>query len=308
MDFLLIYYSGTGNTKLISQEIEKRLTLSGHTVELVSIEEISRLKSVTFRNKTIGFGFPVYKFTYPDIFKYLFAVFNEKGNNNPYFLYCTYARFTAETFYDFSKNLDNEKFRLIEQCSFKSPSNGISSRMPENAYEYETVMFFEDDIAGKIDTFTNHLLDNLKKESHFRINQKYDFVSPLRLKIVKDIERTKYPKLQIDSDRCTVCGVCAAHCPDDNLVKTADDIKIVDQEGCLHCLRCMHHCPQNAISYGKLSKGENRYTYKTRNKLFEKASSGYKEIYWADFHRIRSKWRRNTITYWLTHRRKPEIE
>jgi len=308
MNFILLYFSGTGNSELLTKEIKKRLEQNSHSVELLSIEDIDKIKNTAFENKVIGFGFPVYKFTYPDIFNDLFALFNELGSDNPYFLYCTYARFTADVFYDFSRNLDKNKYRLIAERNFKSPSNGISARMPANEYEYETVMFFEDEIVKKIDSFIHDMLHNLKKERDFRVIQNHDFISPLRLIIVKDIERTKYPKLQIDRDKCTVCGLCATQCPDDNLTELADYIKIIDQENCLHCLRCMHHCPQNAIIFGKLTKGENRYTFKTRNKLFKKASSGYKEKYWSDFYAIRSKWRRNTIKYWLKYRRNPEIE
>lgn len=308
MNFILIYFSGTGNSKLITKEIKKRLEQKEHTVELLSIEDVDKIKKTTFKNKVVGFGFPVYKFTYPDIFNDLFVLFNELGNDNPYFLYCTYARFTADTFYDFSENIAKDKYRLIAKGNFKSPSNGISARMPADEYEYETVMFFEDEIVEKIDLFIDDVLHNLTKERDFRVIQSHDFISPLRLKIVKDIERTKYPKLQIDREKCTVCGLCATQCPDDNLTELADYIKIADQENCLHCLRCMHHCPQNAIIFGKLTKGENRYTFKTRNSLFKKASNGHKEKYWADFYTIRSKWRRNTIKYWLKYRRNPEIE
>ena len=307
MEILILYFSGTGNSKLISQEIRKRLMQAGHSVELLSIEDTEKLEKASFENKVIGFGFPVYKFTYPDIFNKLFPLLNEKAHQNPVFLACTYARFTANVFYDFSKKLDRRKFRLVAASSFKSPSNGISARLPEDAYDYQTVMFFEDEIAQKLDAFTAKILHNLEQGEDFRLSPKHDLISPLRLQIVKDIERTKYPKLQIDHAVCEGCGLCAAQCPDDNLKKIDGQIFVIDQYHCLHCLRCMNHCPQNAISFGKLTQGENRYTLKIRNELYKKAANGHKEPYWADFYQIRSKWRRKTIQYWLTHMRTPEL-
>ena len=167
-------------------------------------------------------------------------------------------------------------------------------------------MFFEDNITDKLDQFTNEIIDNSFKYQNkdFRIKHRGNFLDSLRLKIVKDIERTKYPKLEIDRKKCNVCGLCAKNCPESNLIKMNDNIKIVDDFACLHCLRCMHHCPQFAISFGKLTEGPNRYTIKVKDKLFEKASNGFKEIYWQDFYKIRSKWRRVTIKYWLKHRKK----
>ena len=307
MEFIIFYFSGTGNSELISKELKKRFELEGNTVELVSIEDIEKIKKINFENKIIGFGYPVYKFTFPDNFLKIFPLLIEKSKNNKYFQFCTYARFTANTFYDFSKKIRNGKYTLIAEKSFKSPSNGISARKPDNDYEYKTVMFFEDDIVKKINDFVHQILKNI--EGHKIIRQeKPNIFASLRVKTVKDIEITKYPKLQIDRDACKMCGLCAKKCPDENLVNQGDYIEIKDNKRCLHCLRCMHHCSSNAINFGKLTQGDNRYTLKKRNVFFEKSSSGYKEKYWENFERTRKLWRKNTIKYWWKHRKNPETE
>lgn len=307
MEFIIIYFSGTGNTELLSKEIKKRIEKNNHTVELISIEDTDKLKAIDFSDKIIGFGYPVYKFTFPDNYLKIFPLLQKKCKNNKYFQFCTYARFTADCFYDFSKKIRKGKFTLIAEKSFKSPSNGISARKPENDYEYETVMFFEDNITRKIDDFVTEILINA--DGHRKIKQEKPHpLAPLRLKLVKNIEITKYPKLQINTDDCTMCGLCAKKCPDKNLVNQGDYIKIVDDKDCLHCLRCMHHCPSNAINFGKLTQGDNRYTIKKRNYFFEKSTSGHKEKYWEDFEKTRELWRKNTIKYWWKHRKNPETE
>lgn len=307
MEFVIIYFSGTGNTELLAVEIKQRLEKNNHTVDLISIEDTDKLNIIDFSGKIIGFGFPVYKFTFPDNFLKLIPLFTAKGKKNKYFQFCTYARFTANTFYDFSKELRKGKYTLIAEKSFKSPSNGISARRPENDYEYETVMFFEDGITEKIDDFVAEILNNA--DGHRKIVQKRPHpLAPLRLKIVKDIEITKYPKLQINKDTCIICGLCVKKCPDSNLVNQGDYIRILDDKDCLHCLRCMHRCPSNAINFGKLTQGDNRYTIKKRNLLFEKSASGHNEKYWADFERTRKLWRKNSIKYWRKHRENPEAE
>ncbi|MCK5050260.1 MAG: EFR1 family ferrodoxin [Candidatus Cloacimonetes bacterium] len=306
MEFVLLYFSGTGNTKLISEEIQKRLEKDHHKVDLISIESLDKIKKLDLKNKIVGIGFPVYKFTYPHIMENIFPIFKGKKEVTPFFLYCSYTRFEADSLHNFAQKLEKMAFRLIAKESFKSPSNGIASMKSSDSYEYSSVMFFEDNITDKLDQFTNEIIDNSFKYQNkdFRIKHRGNFLDSLRLKIVKDIERTKYPKLEIDREKCNVCGLCAKNCPESNLIKMNDNIKIVDDFACLHCLRCMHHCPQFAISFGKLTEGPNRYTIKVKDKLFEKASNGFKEIYWQDFYKIRSKWRRVTIKYWLKHRKK----
>lgn len=310
MEFTIIYFSGTGNTELISREIKKRLEQKEHFVELISLEDIKKdkkkISKITFENKIIGFGFPVYKFTFPDIFLNFFPLFNRFASNNKYFMFSSFARFTAESFYEFSKKLKKKKFHLIAEESFKSPSCGISARKPETDFEYENVMFFEDDIHIKLDNFVENVLSSVDNKN-IKISHKHHILNPLRLKIVKDIERTKYPKLQINQDSCSLCGVCASKCPDDNLVNRKTHIEIKDKYHCLHCLRCMNHCSSNAIIFGRLTIGKNRYTMKLRNQLYEKATSGYREKYWPDFESIRLKWRKRTIQYWWKHRKNPEI-
>ena len=306
MQFILFYFSATGNTKLMSKEITKRLTEKGHSVELISIEDSEKINTLNFKNKIIGFGYPVYKFTFPDTFLKFFPKFNELAENNLYFQFSTYARFTATSFNEFSKKLAKNKFRLIAEQSFKTPSCGIAARKPKTDYEYETVMFFEDNINLKLDEFVEKILLNSNKQD-VKIVQKRKLMTPIILKIVKDVERTKYPKLQIDKNKCTVCGLCAKKCPDKNLEITQDNIRIIDDEHCLHCLRCMNRCPANAIVFGKLSQGENQYSLKIRDELFAKAISGHKEKYWKNFEEIRLKWRKATLKYWRQYRKNPEI-
>ncbi len=306
MDFAIFYFSGTGNTELISKELKKVLEEKNNKVELLSIEDIEETDSLNLTNKIIGFAYPVYKFTFPDNFLKLFPLFNKFGKNINYFQFCTYARFTANVFYDFSKKLTKNNYSLIACKSFKSPSNGISSRLPATDYEYKTVMFFEDSIENKIRDFADEIINNLENKKLIKLS-KPGILASIKLKIVKDIEITKYPKLQIDSKKCIVCGLCVNNCPDNNLKMHDDYIEIINERNCLHCLRCMHNCTSNAIRFGELTKGENRYTKKLRNELYEKSKNGHKEKYWTNFDETRMLWRRNTIKYWWKHRNNPEI-
>ncbi len=302
MDYTILYFSGTGNTALIASEIAKRLKQAKQSVELISIEDQAQLSGMTFENKIVGFGFPVYKFSYPEIFDKLFPAINQLGNNTEYFLFTTYARFDAEAQYDFIKKLDKTKFKLIARDSFKAPSCGISARKPADDYEYESVMFFESNIKDRLDAFAAAILSKEQAAT----KPKHSLIGGLKKRIVTDIEHTKYPKLMINQDRCVNCGLCVKNCPDQNLIQSKTQIDMVDDAGCLHCLRCINHCPQNAISFGLLTEGENQYRFKTRDALFQKAADGYREAYWDDFKAVIKQWQRNTLQYWLKHRHSPE--
>lgn len=299
MQFIIIYFSGTGNTQLIAEEIANRVTAKNHNVELISIEDIDNLYQLNFSDKIIGFGYPVYKFTFPDNFYKVLPIINKLAINNKYFQFSTYTRFAADALYDFSSQIDKDKFNLTVQTKFKCPSCGISARFPQDDYVYQSVMFFEDNINQRIDSFINNILQNQNVKQ--TIKQNKSLFSNLKKRIVANIEITKYPKLKIDNNRCIVCGLCARKCPDNNLIKQHNYIDIIDNSGCLHCLRCINHCPKNAITFGRLTEGNNQYTLKVRDELYKKSVDGYKEKYWSNFDRVIARWRRKTLWYWITH-------
>ncbi len=301
MDCVIFYFSGTGNTELIAQKIKEKLDGLGNRAELVSIENINDYNKKIDTNTVIGFGFPVYKFSYPDIFDKAIIKIKNLSANNKYFLFSTYARFDAQAFYDFEKMVGKKDYNLIAQKSFKAPSCGISARKDENSFEYKSVMFFEDDIENKIEKYCDEIIAAYSENN--KIKNKRMFLGGFKKRIVKDIEITKYPTLTIDQKRCTQCGLCVKKCPEKNLTRLEKTIKVNDSRECLHCLRCMNHCPSNAIDFGMLTKGENRYTLKKRDSLFKKSADGYKEIFWREFPSIVRKWRMDTIKYWIKNKR-----
>ncbi|MBN2006960.1 MAG: EFR1 family ferrodoxin [Anaerolineae bacterium] len=308
MNFVILYFSGTGNTQLIGEEIQRRLEEKQHQVECISVEALDAIETLNLEGKILGCGFPVYKFTYPGIFEKLFPILRklqrDAAKTLPYFVYCTYTRFSADSLHDFAQKLDAQTFSLIAQAGFKCPSNGIASLQAADSYAYQSVMFFEDDIVAKLDAFVSELLDNVEiyQQRGVTLSHHGHWLNALTKKVVEDIERVRYPQLRIAPEECIGCGICAKHCPEHNLIQDNRHIEVVDALDCLHCLRCMHHCPKHAISFGELVQGPQRYTLKIRDALFERAKTGEQTAYWQDFDKIRSRWRREVLRYWLTHR------
>ena len=61
------------------------------------------------------------------------------------------------------------------------------------------------------------------------------------------------------SDACISCGQCAKRCPMNNV--TLKDGKPVWGKACTHCMACICYCPVSAIEYGKKSVGQPRYHF-----------------------------------------------
>lgn len=52
---------------------------------------------------------------------------------------------------------------------------------------------------------------------------------------------------EVDAERCTHCGYCAAHCPTGAIVK-GDECNTL-AEKCIKCCACVKNCPQQARTY-----------------------------------------------------------
>lgn len=66
------------------------------------------------------------------------------------------------------------------------------------------------------------------------------------------------------SDACIHCESCVEHCPTQNLRMEAG--KPVWGGNCTHCMACICGCPVGAIEYGKASLGKPRYQCPKREK------------------------------------------
>lgn len=58
-------------------------------------------------------------------------------------------------------------------------------------------------------------------------------------------------------DSCTGCGKCVSLCPLNNI--RLEQGKPIWGSECTHCMACICCCPEEAIEYGKKSKGKPRY-------------------------------------------------
>ena len=58
---------------------------------------------------------------------------------------------------------------------------------------------------------------------------------------------------------CVGCGQCVKNCPLNNI--TLKDRKPVWGKQCTHCMACICYCPTEAIEYGKKSVGKPRYLF-----------------------------------------------
>lgn len=313
MKALIIYFSGTGNTQMITDEIVSWLRQQGWDAEAISVEKLNdKSRDFNFNLRTmdlLGFGFPVYKFSYPEIMNKIFPFLsNLKPSRKPFFVFSTFCRFASTALHRMAKAIErtetaeiDKSHALIAMRAFKCPSNGISSLKPADSEAYQEVMYFEPDISNSLEKFVMEILNGTEEfiSSGIVISHSGSRIDRFREKMVEKIERARYPLLEVDPEKCIGCGLCAKRCPEDNLFMQNKIAVPRDTTGCLHCLRCLHVCPKNAITFGPLVEGPLRYRPAIRKRLYKEAAALSAGAAERGTPRVNRRWASGNIVYFI---------
>ena len=274
MNILLFYFSGTGNTELVSEYISETLVFSGHTVKMVPVETALNddvLLNEASETDLLGIGYPVYDLKEPAIISRLIDSLPFPSRAIPVFLFSTMAFIQGDCNIRVARKLGKKNYRFIAGHGFRCPSNGVYTYETSDHSRYRNVRF-ETNIHNSIKFFGKEILAALKNANKSIYpgtgirNPLYHIVRYFSERLYGD----KYYKNLVVSDECSGCGICVNSCPDQNLYLTDTGAAVKNADGCLRCLRCISNCPQTAISFTS-SKIKARYTQRVRDSFFAEA-------------------------------------
>ena len=244
MKILLIYYTGTYNTKYVTNVLKNRLIKENYVVDVVEVNVDASIIELN-NYDIIGFGYPIYAFNSPNIFnKYLRKLKLPKDKR--YFIYknsgetLKYNNASSRTIW---KILKKNKCTISNEYHIVMPYNihfRFDDRFVKEILEY---------LDKQIEIIVNDLVHN--KESKIRAN--------LLLKLIScfySIQRLGGPVnslfYKIDYTKCGKCNKCLNNCPVHNIKIKNDKYKFGRK--CIMCMRCSFYCPKDAIKIGLYNK------------------------------------------------------
>lgn len=254
---LIVYYTGTGSTALVADEVRKNLSGRGASVEMHRLTESTK-ETLLQKAKTctdLILIYAVHAFNAPDIiYKWLrmleeqpatdgvkkkAMVLSVSGGGE--MLSNTACRVTAR------RLLENKGFEVVTEAMAVMPNNWMSPTPMEVSKALVSIL------PQKVELWM----------------EAYSKSQPTPFMKTKPIDRiiTKLGRLEgkgavlfgknirVD-EKCNGCGWCEKHCP-------AENIKLSLKEGaafatpefsnvCDMCLGCVYGCPQNELAPGKL--------------------------------------------------------
>jgi len=242
MKILLIYYTGTYNTRYLASLIEDKFFSLGHQVDKLEVDIDT--KSIDLSNyDLIGFGYPIYAFNSPILFnKYIKKLIFIKDKK--YFIF----KQSGEVM-----SLNNASSRYIIKrlriygCFLENEYHFV---MPYNIH-----FRYEDSFVKELLLYNDKLLEIMTYEILNNINSKIKSNILIKLNsLIFTVQRlgAKWNHLvyKVDSKKCIKCNLCVNKCPTHNI--SIKNGKYVFHNNCQMCMRCSFNCPKDAIKIGLL--------------------------------------------------------
>ncbi len=248
---MVLYYSATGNTEYIAQELAKRLN-----DECVNL--LDRIKNHDYSDlhsdKPFVICAPVYVCEMPRFVSKHLKKQSFSGNKNVYFI------FTSGGYCGISGQLAKCMFRkkrmnYCGRAEFKMPRNYVAN----DAYP----MLEKNEVEERIINSYKKLAPVAKAIEHGeKLKARHIFLFETIITVPFNPVWTKFKLRAKDfysTDSCIGCGKCVKLCPLNNI--SLAEKKPVWGDYCSHCMACIGNCPTRGIEYGTITKEKEQYNF-----------------------------------------------
>lgn len=253
---MIIYFTGTGNSKYIADMIGYRLE-----DEVINSGEYIK-KSAEGRflsDKPYVFVAPTYGWQMPHIFEAFILSSEFCGSKDAYFVM------------NCGSDIGAPEKRIKEICG----QAGLDFRgvceiiMPENY----VAMFGVPDEKESEDIISSAHISIYKAIGSIKLNIDFEgrelhAFDKCKSGFVNKLFYNFFVKAEAfyADDKCIGCGKCEELCVLNNIRLSFIDSRPQWGSNCTHCMACICGCPEQAIEYGKKSIGKRRYLCKEYEK------------------------------------------
>jgi ferredoxin len=248
MKTTIYYFSGTGNSLKVAQDLAERLK----DAELIPIAKIWQEKNLESTTEKIGFIFPLYYSGLPKIVH----DFVDRLDVNRTIYFFTIVTSTGDINEQSLQQLD----RLLRKKS-KILNAGFYVNMPNNY-----IIGFDIHSKERQKEFFEIATEEVKSIVDVVNNQENNITQEI---LEKDVTRSakinkNFRNSVNESDKafhvnenCSNCGICEKVCPVNNIILINGIPEW--QHKCQQCLACINFCPEKAIQYRNQTQKTQRY-------------------------------------------------
>lgn len=253
---LIAYYTGTGSSGLVAQEVRDQLIARGVSVEMHRLTEATKedLRRKAEVCLDLILIYAVHAFNAPSlVYEWLSALEEQSEvdgqrkkamiisvSGGGEILSNTACRVTAK------RGLINKGYNVVTEAMAVMPNNWMS------ATPFEVSKALIQILPDKV----NHWLEAYAQSQPypvFRVKLLDRMITKLGRLEVKGARR--FGKSIQVSEACNGCGWCESHCPASNIRLVKSHMAAASRpefgKACDFCLGCIYGCPQKALTPGK---------------------------------------------------------
>lgn len=233
---LMLYFSGTGNSRYISKQFAARMGCG-----CLSIEDSADFDSLIRKNGTIAVCYPIYGSCVPRIMREFAKEHSEALKDKKLIIFCTQMIFSGDGARAFARLLPGCDKNVIYAEHFNMPNNiSNSGFLPISDFERKRKKRHADKKLRRV-------CRDIKKGTVKRRgwNSFSQFLGKMQNSGWLEVEDKQRGSFEADSD-CIKCGLCVKRCPVHNLELSENGV--VQKNNCILCYRCVNICPMKAAS------------------------------------------------------------
>lgn len=272
---MIFYYSGCGNSRWAAKELSERM----HQPLLFIPEEMKgpclyHLK----KDEPLGFVFPIYAWRPPQIVRQFverMKIEVEEGaaQTAPYtFMVCTCADSAGYADKIFRRALHRKGLPLDAAISITMPKTYIN--LPGFGLDDPQAEHEKRDLAATNMPLIASFLNHGDQEWDITRGKCPWFTSTVEAWFFEHVLISDRP-FRVESS-CIGCGKCAEVCPVGNI--TMKEGRPQWHGKCLSCMSCYHYCPENAIQWGRMTKGKGQYHFPEEGETSNRGRGGEKRL------------------------------
>lgn len=240
---MIFYFTGTGNSLFAA----KRLMSDGEAlVNIADAIKSNRYEYTVSKGEAVGFVFPVYFYTVPEIIKEFISKLQLDGADYVYAV-ITCGGGISQAGVVLKKALASRKIAL----NYVTPL-----LMPDNSMLFYQIPPVEEGTERLRNAETK--LMQIKEQICRREAAPIGSSTLLSDLVGLGYQLCKKTEKFYADEHCIGCGLCASHCPQDVIVMRSGKPQWV-KPTCQKCSACICRCPKQAIQYGTATKKRNRY-------------------------------------------------
>lgn len=248
---MVLYFSATGNTKLIAEKLAE--WLGDESVNL-----LVRIKDKNYSSLHSDRPFvicsPVYVSELPPFFSDYFRKVSLIGCRDVYGI-LTNGGFSGITGAQMRRIVKQKGMEFKGYAEFKLPSNHLTNKSHAEIDEAEITKRINASLNKVEDVAEEIRRGGCFKNRHIFLLE-YLVTVPVAPVLCYFNQGTEGFWVK---DNCISCGKCARLCPL-NIIEIQSGKPIWKETRCAHCMSCIQNCPVEAIEYKDITKGRRRYS------------------------------------------------